>query len=293
MDHQFEKVMLIKSKKDDGEYSPFSLNHVRELCYGRCWEVNEPFRFYEINVHVEGTTTLCMDNQTYYPRRGTVATFRPDEAHKQFVTGLEAYERYILWFDYDYVRGLFEGAEESLLAMFSHRSQYENNVLQLAPHQTGRLLNTLEKAADYSQSDAPEARGLFLSACLKVLAILSENYATAVSKHGVGNYSPIVSMALELIEKQFVELQSVEALSKQLHISNSYLARMFKKQVGTSVYEYIQNMKLAHAVKLLAEGKSVTEVCFDAGFNNYSYFIQLFKRKYGITPHKYRKGLDV
>jgi len=292
MDHQFEKIMLITGEKNGKQYHPFSINHVREVCYGRCWNVDSVFHQYEINIHVVGTTTLCIADQTYYPRRGTVATFKPDELHKQFVTGLEAYERYILWFDYEYVRDLFDGADESLLAMFSQRENYENNVLQLTPYQTEHLLSIVEKAADYSLSDAPEAPGLFLSACLKALSLISKWYATTISKQGMGNYSPIVSMALEIIEKQFSELQCVEQLASQLHISNSYLARIFKKQVGTSVYEYIQNMKLAGAVQMLAAGKSVTEACFDSGFNNYSYFIQLFKRKYGITPHKYQKSLD-
>ena len=292
MDNQFEKIMTIHSQREGKVYMPFQLNHVREQRYGHCWD-ETPINEYEICVHVEGKTALYVGDQVYYPKRGTVATYKAGEVHKLFVTGLESYERYVLWFDYDYVKKLFDQAEVSYLAMFIHRDMFEKNVLHLPPHQIGRLFHTLEKAADYSQSNAPEAPGLFLASCLKALAIISEAYTAAVGKQGAGNYSPIVSMALEMIEKQFAELQSVEDLANQLHISNSYLARMFKKQVGTPVYEYVQNMKLAHAVKLLTEGKSVTEVCFESGFNNYSYFIQLFKRKYNITPHKYQKELDL
>ncbi len=291
MDVQFEKIMSIQAKKEGLIYTPFHLNHVREQCYGRCWD-ETPIDEYELCIHVEGKTALYVGDQVYYPKRGTVATYKSGEVHKLFVTGLESYERYVFWFDYDYVCNLFEGAEECLLSMFAHRKLLENNVLQLAPHQTGSLLKTLERAAQYGEDSSPEGRGFFLSSCLKALAIVSEGYRTVMGKQGAGNYSPIVSMALEIIEKHFTEISCVEELSAQLHISNSYLARMFKKQVGTPVYEYVQNMKLAYAVKLLTEGKSVTEVCFESGFNNYSYFIQLFKRKYGVTPHKYQKGLD-
>ena len=291
MDNQFEKIMSIQAQRDGKPYAPFHLNHVREQRYGYCWD-ETPIPECEILVHVEGKTALYIGEQVYFSKRGTVVTCKPGEVHKMFVTGTEEYERYVLWFDFDYVKNLFEGAEESYLSMFIHREMFEKNVLQLPSHQVGRLLHTLEKAADYSQSDAPEAAGLFLAACLKSLAIISESYTVAVGKQGAGNYSPIVSMALEMIEKQFAELQNVETLAKRLHISNSYLARIFKRQVGTSVYEYIQNRKLAYAIQLLVKGKSVTEVCFDAGFNNYSYFIQLFKRKYGVTPHKYKKSLE-
>lgn len=292
MEKIFEKIMLVNKKAEGKEYHPFFINHVREVCYGRCWD-EATIEEYEIGVHVEGETTLCVDEYVFHPTKGTVFTFKPGEVHKQFVTSETPYERYILWFRYADLVALFDGAEDAMLHMFTDRGWFEKNVFQLPPHETQRLLTLLEKTADYSTSTQPEAPALFVASFLKALTIISNGYLHAEQKQESGNYSPIVSMALDIVEKQFAELQSVEELSAQLHISNSYLARIFKKQVGASVYEYIQNMKLSNAVKLLAAGRTVTEACFDSGFNNYSYFIQLFKRKYGITPRKYQKSLEL
>ncbi len=292
MEQQFCRIMCVNKTTSAGTIQPIYLNHVREVCYGRCWD-ERPIEEYEICVHVEGTTVLYIGDQVYYPTKGTVATFRKGEVHKQFVTGSEPYERFILWLDYETVVSLFDAADETMLAMFQDREMFEKNIIQLPPHECGRLIATLTKAAQLRESDSPSKQALFVSAIFKALAIVQEAYLHQQNKNKVNSRSPIVSMALELVEKQHTELQSVDELARQLHISTSYLARIFKRQVGTSVYEYIQNMKLANSVRILTEGKTVTEACFESGFNNYSYFIQLFKRKYGITPHKYQKSLEL
>ena len=56
-----------------------------------------------------------------------------------------------------------------------------------------------------------------------------------------------------------------------------------------TIKEYCNNLKLEDARKLLAETNfSVTEIAYDSGFNDVSYFISLFKEKYGTSPLKFR-----
>lgn len=71
--------------------------------------------------------------------------------------------------------------------------------------------------------------------------------------------------------------------------SKSHISHLFKKRSGMTIKEYCNNLKLEDARKLLAETNfSVTEIAYDSGFNDVSYFISLFKEKYGTSPLKFR-----
>lgn len=80
-------------------------------------------------------------------------------------------------------------------------------------------------------------------------------------------------------------------ISKHLGRSSSYISHIFKKNTGRSIRAYCNELKLFEAQKLLsATDLSVTEVAFEAGFEDTAYFIRLFRETYGITPNKYKKG---
>lgn len=291
MNKNLHKSVRIEKQVNGSTIYPFSLARTRETTYGTGFNyLGQEITEHEIYICVQGEATACIGDQTYSVKPGTVIFYAPEENHTLYTTSFEPYDRYILLFHYSELTGLWNGVEQNLLAMFSAREQYQNNILQLQPHEFQHLLTMLEKALSY-QSDDSNNSPLIFAQLIKILHFINQRYLQSAKKQDSNCHFPIVAKALNLIEEQFVSLQQVEDLAEQLHISNSYLARVFKRQVGTSVYEYIRNMKFAYAVKLLSEGKSVTEACFDSGFNSYSHFIQMFKRKYGTTPHKYQKNL--
>lgn len=292
MKKELRKFVRIKKQQGDSIIYPISLTRAREVTYGTGFqsprkEIDE----HEIYICVQGEATACVGDDTYPVKAGTVLLYNPEEQHELYTTSFEPYDRYVLLFHYSELSKLWDGIDHSLLAMFSQRAPYHNNLLYLHPHEFQHLVTMLEKALSYQSSETGSDDALLYAQFLKIMHFLNQQYLLHTQKKENNCHFPIVAKALKLIEEQFVTLQQVDDLASQLHISTSYLARVFKRQVGTSVYEYIRNMKFAFAVKLLADGKSVTEACFDSGFNSYSHFIQMFKRKYGVTPHKYQKNL--
>ena len=84
---------------------------------------------------------------------------------------------------------------------------------------------------------------------------------------------------------------TLEDLCTHFDRSKSHISHMFKNASGMSIREYCNQLKLKDAEKLLKETDfSVTEIAFEVGFNDTSYFIHLFSEKYGITPLQYRKA---
>ncbi len=81
------------------------------------------------------------------------------------------------------------------------------------------------------------------------------------------------------------------ALEKVSGIANLHPAafcRYFKEKTGKSFSEYVNDMRISYACKLIIEGKlSVSQVCFESGFNNLSNFNRTFKRQTQMTPTEY------
>lgn len=73
--------------------------------------------------------------------------------------------------------------------------------------------------------------------------------------------------------------------------SKSYVSHMFHRKSGKTLRVYCNDLKLSEAKNMLRySGLPITEIAYDAGFNDVSYFIHIFKEKFGMTPLQFRKA---
>lgn len=96
-----------------------------------------------------------------------------------------------------------------------------------------------------------------------------------------------INRAIKFIDDNIQSTISIKSLSKELHMSESNFSHLFKKIVGINPVEYIKNKKLELALEYL-KTQCVTEVAYNLGYSNISYFIKLFKNKYNMTPKQYK-----
>lgn len=95
---------------------------------------------------------------------------------------------------------------------------------------------------------------------------------------------------LAYIHAHICESISVADLARFVGRSSSYLTRRFKDELGMSIGACIMNQKLAEAKKLLTYSeKSLAEISCFLGFSSQSYFQNVFKKTFAITPTQYRK----
>ncbi|NSW89585.1 MAG: helix-turn-helix domain-containing protein [Firmicutes bacterium] len=83
---------------------------------------------------------------------------------------------------------------------------------------------------------------------------------------------------------------SLNYVAEAMHISPTYLSRMFKQETGMNFVEYLMEEKLNAAKELLLVNKNIKieDVCAAVGYSSPQYFIRKFKLKYGTTPGEYR-----
>lgn len=88
-----------------------------------------------------------------------------------------------------------------------------------------------------------------------------------------------------------IELTEVAAIA---NLSVSQFCRYFKLHTRKTYFEYLNQLRIEAACKLLAEHKfSIAQVCYEVGFNNLSNFNRQFKKVKGVTPSGYRKAFDL
>ena len=98
---------------------------------------------------------------------------------------------------------------------------------------------------------------------------------------------------VDYMTENYTKPLNVEDFAKQTNRSLSSFKKEFKKEFNSPPKEWINKMRLKKA-KILMEntGHSITDIGFFTGFHNYSYFIQLFKNEYGMTPKQYQMQLS-
>ena len=122
-----------------------------------------------------------------------------------------------------------------------------------------------------------------------------ENYEEARSvfrefSSNEGHYKADVAKTLEYMETNYMHRLTLSSISANVNLSSSYLCRIFKSEVGTSITNYLNNLRVRKAATLIKENTlSMKEISSMVGIDDQLYFSRLFKKCMGISPSEYGK----
>lgn len=101
-----------------------------------------------------------------------------------------------------------------------------------------------------------------------------------------------INIVFNHVKTNFKEDISLEQISDMVSMTVPSFCRYFKKITNKTFTQFVNEYRLVHASKLLAEQPiSITQVCYDSGFNNFSHFNKSFKAFTGQNPSEYRNQL--
>lgn len=122
---------------------------------------------------------------------------------------------------------------------------------------------------------------------------ISRNQVTLSSLSYVGQFDTSKSRRIKLVnEYLFENLQNqirIEEVAQLINMSPSAFSHFFKKRTQRSFTDYLTELRIGNAAKLLIESeKNISEICYESGFNNISNFNRSFKTQKGCTPSEFR-----
>ena len=94
---------------------------------------------------------------------------------------------------------------------------------------------------------------------------------------------------LKYVEEHYAEHITIDDMASLTYYSKSHFMKFFKQNMGSGFIEYLNDYRLTMSERLLkSSDSSVLEIAQQCGFDNLSYFNRIFKRKYGLSPGKWR-----
>lgn len=124
---------------------------------------------------------------------------------------------------------------------------------------------------------------------LQFLFKKSLQLAATVNKIQQNTQPKAVRDVLKIINSRLFEDLRLDVLAKECEISKDHLSLLFKKNVGTTIPQYIKRQRLEAAKAMLQKGGSLKDVAEKTGFSTESYFIKCFKDEFEMTPGEFVK----
>ena len=142
-----------------------------------------------------------------------------------------------------------------------------------------RLLLSACDEIHAQMTDDSERLTLILRCILKQLAV---NLNTK-------NFSPLTLKIKKFISDNLGKEITLEDIGNETFFSPAHCASVFRRETGKSIIDYAIDEKLKAAKKLIIEGLPLKCVAETVGFDDYSYFSRLFKKRVSLTPLQYKK----
>ena len=129
---------------------------------------------------------------------------------------------------------------------------------------------------------------LLQSLILELIYSISKDCKEVISSANSRGSRTLIEDAIAYIQEHLTEDLSLEQLANQVSVSPIYFHNVFKRSVGKTLREYVEEQRIKRAIHLLiSTDASLTQIAFECGFSSQSYFSYVFKRKMKMTPRAY------
>ncbi len=272
-------------------------NHLNPSLYYSCRETrydrqSYPARlhchdYYELVVFLEGEIRYICEDQTFRPQYGDVILIPPHRFHMSVIdAGSTVYRRHVF---YLYSDALDAAGCSPLMDFLTNceAGPYFYTLDRTARQELCGLLDRLE--ATLRTGDEKD-RALATGLILQIFYLLG-----SIRSVSVRDESPLPHKVIEIrqyIDAHFSEIEHVSQVARHFYYSREYVSRLFRQYFNTTVAEYIMQRRVAQSQVLIAEGKPLSDVCFQVGFGSMTTFIRSFRSMTKMTPGQYRGAVS-
>ncbi|MBQ5761573.1 MAG: helix-turn-helix domain-containing protein [Clostridia bacterium] len=225
---------------------------------------------YELFYFLDGNATHVIEDRKYKLKKHDLILIRPFQYHFIQINAPSRYERYDILFDSEK-----HGIDSvNLIPDSVDIINIENNAT---------AMDIFRRCDLYHKSCSSD---MFLKILSNMLSELFYNLHIFPDSHQEDSsyISPIISGALQYINENLCSLNDIGEIAEHLFISESYLFRLFKKELHQTPKQYICEKRLLKSQKLLLEGKKPTYVAEKCGFCDYTTFYRNYTARFRQSP---------
>ena len=282
--------------------------YIRRAGYQRHYVIRARRMYdYELLYCFKGNPIIIIENRRYPVGPGTAVFIRPNAVHSILFDEKNTGEFYWIHFDFKFRKDVHE------LDTLPFEHSYSMNSAPLAqPHlireevvidQSIRFPDVLKAADPFYMEEAfrklvsvfnsqaschgLETREILLHILNRIIQqILTDEKGNKENK--TYSYAEVIKNYIIL---NFSRKITTKDLAQVLGVGSNYIGKIFKKETGEKLLEYINNYRLDRAKELLMGTREpVEEIAYQVGFNDVLYFNRCMKKKYGQPPAEIRNS---
>ena len=252
-------------------WSDFKYPHVSPL---------HSHEFYELELTLKGETEEYINGEKYIKKRGSVSILTPADFHSYEVKD-EISVGVVMFTE----KCIPVGVVSQLFGRNTRRS------VVLSEEKTAtleKLFSVLDSVKDYDN----EFKDTLIKRIMESLLLIILKEYSAKGHNIKSSKQSDIEKAIQYIDLHFRDNPSVSDVAELVGKSPDYFSKYFKKHTGFGYSEYLNKRKTECAEVLLKiSDMSVTEICFNSGFESISNFLRVFKAFTGINPTTYRSKI--
>ena len=231
------------------------------------------FPYFGIEFVARGEGTLCLHHKIYPLTAGTIFTYGPGIAQQIETDPTRPLVKYFVDFT-----GTTAGK------LLRQHGLAPGQVVQTgAPSEIVEIFDDLIRAGLRNTPYRSQVAALILEQMILRIAETIIPFGSAKTE-AFATYR----RCREYIELNWERVRTLEQLARNCHVDSAYLCRLFSRFDRQSPYQVLLDMKLRHALTLMAQpGAMVKNVARAAGFEDPYHFSRLFKRRFGLAPQHY------
>ena len=261
----------------------------------------------EMNIVIKGSAEYILSNQRYELTPGSIVWLFPGQEHQLSKTDPN-FEMYVIVFKEELFKNILLLKEKyNVLSEQNPSGSFCKRVSLSSIEKLERICHSLcelnakevmspayyyagqafgfKKNSAYLHSDP-----VLLNAGLSYLMTIGWHlFITDGAEEKKEVLNPSVQKAVNLLQTFPEKDYSLSDLSVEIGISPSRLSRLFNDQIGLSIVDYKNKLKLEHLMDYIKTNSdySLSEACYMVGFGSYSQFYKTFKHTFGISPKAY------
>lgn len=244
--------------------------------------------FYVIGWVDNGSLTQTLDKQTYRLKKQSLFFICPGQVHENNSNHSKDFAGGVVLLSSEFF-SLLRDDQNALLELTFIDNAFGNPKLELKSETFSIVRQTIDLIASEYKQQTPQHDLIFQFLLQTLLLQLQRQVDKDLLKSVPKDSLIIYKQFKRLVELHYKEEKSIDDYANILKITPRHFSRIIKESSGKTPNEILKNRVILETKRLLTTtGKSVSEIAYEVGFSDNSYFNKVFKKEVGTTPLEFK-----